>query len=147
MATTQKKMKKLLLMATMLLTFGFVNAQTKKSPPKAYMNYTISKSGNNQDARNLSSDEVNINLYINDLIIDTYIDYGSGEYSKEDMALYLASDISQKTYTISILNESQIVVSLILFFEGEERQIWNRTYSMNIDNKWSKTKCEGGCEN
>ena len=141
-------MKKLILFLVVLnlITFG-QTAQTKKSLPKAYMKYTISKSGNNQDARNLSSDEVNINLYINDLIIDTYIDYGSGEYSKEDMALYLASDISQKTYTISILNESQIVVSLILFFEGEERQIWNRTYSMNIDNKWSKTKCEGDCEN
>ena len=61
------------------------------------------------------------------------------------MALYLQSDMSQKTYQISILNESQIVVSRILFFDGEERQIWKRTYSMNIDNKWSKSKCEGDC--
>ena len=139
-------MKNLLILTTMLLTFGFANAQTKNSSPKAYMSYTVSKSENGQDARNLTNDEGNINLYINDLIIDTYIDYGSGEYSKEDMALYLQSDLSQKTYTISILNESQIVVSLILFFDGEERQIWNRTYSMNIDKKWSKSKCEGDCE-
>lgn len=139
-------MKKLLILTTMLLTFGFANAQTKKSPPKAYMSYTVSKSENGQDSRNLTNDEVNINLYINDLKIDNYIGFGSGEYSKEDMALYLQSDLSQKTYTISILNESQIVVSLILFFDGEERQIWNRTYSLNIDNKWSKSKCEGDCE-
>ena len=140
------KMKQFILIVTLLLTIGFANAQTKKSPTKAYITYTISKSENSQDARNLTNDEVKINLYINDLIIDTYIDYGSGEYSKEDMALYLQSDLSQKTYTISILNESHIVVSLILFFDGEQRQIWNRTYSMNIDNKWSKPKCEGDCE-
>ena len=139
-------MKKLLfiLLTISLITFG-QTAQTKKSLPKAYMKYTISKSENGKDARNLSNDEIKINFYINDLIIDTYIDFGSGKYSKEDMALYLQSDMSQKTYQISILNESQIVVSLILFFDGEERQIWNRTYSMKIDNKWSKSKCEGDC--
>jgi hypothetical protein len=140
-------MKQFILTATLLITIGFAQAQSQNIEPKVYLTYSISKPVNSQDARDLSSDEIKINLHINDLIIDTYIDYGSGEYSKEDRALYLASDISQKTYTISILNESQIVVSLILFLEGEEHQIWNRTYSMNIDNKWRKTKCEGECDN
>jgi hypothetical protein len=139
-------MKHLLLLATMLLTIGFTNAQTKESSPEVYMEYTIVKSENGQDARNLRNDEVKINLYIDDLIIDTYTNFGSGEYSKEDMALYLASDLSQKTYQISVITESQIAVSLILFFEGEDLQSWNRTYSKNMDNKWIESKCEGDCE-
>jgi hypothetical protein len=87
-----------------------------------------------------------INLFIDDSIADSYTDFGSGEYSKEEMTLYLQSDISQKTYAIKIINEYQAIVSLIIFFDGEEREIWKKTYSTNGVQKWSKTKCEGDCE-
>ena len=122
------------------------NSKSLVSQPKVYLNYKISKIEKGQDARNLSNDEVKINLYINDKIVDNYIDYGSGEFSKEDMALYLQSDISEKTYQISILDETNIVVTRILFFDGNETQIWKRSYSINIENKWVETKCEGECK-
>ena len=122
------------------------NSKSLVSQPKVYLNYKISKIEKGQDARNLSNDEVKINLYINDEIVDSYIDYGSGEFSKEDMALYLQSDMSQKTYQISILDEKNIVVTRILFFDGNETQIWKRSYSINIENKWVETKCEGECK-
>ena len=122
------------------------NSNSLVSQPKVYLNYKISKIEKGQDARNLSNDEVKINLYINDEIVDSYIDYGSGEFSKEDMALYLQSDMSQKTYQISILDEKNIVVTRILFFDGNETQIWKRSYSINIENKWVETKCEGECK-
>jgi hypothetical protein len=40
--------------------------------------------------------------------------------------LYLQSDISQKTYTIQILNDTQVVIAYILFFEGGDREIWKK---------------------
>jgi len=123
-----------------------IESLNKSLQPSVYLTYKISQFDKDQDARNLSNDEIKISLYINDLIIDTYTDYGSGEYSKEDMSLYLASDMSQKTYSISIINEHQIVVYYTLFFDGEERKIWNRTYSMLKDNNWSESVCEGDCE-
>jgi len=138
-------MKQFILMATILLPILFTNAQTNKSLPKVYMTKSITKLENGNDARNLSNDELNINLIINNLIIDTFTDFGSGEYSEEDMSFYLQSEISQKTYIISILNESQMSLSYILFFDGEEREVWKKTYSINLDHKWSKSKCEGDC--
>jgi len=139
-------MKQFIITATILLSINFTNAQTNKSIPRVYMTKSITKLENGNDARNLSNDEVNINLIINDLIIDTFTDFGSGEYSKEDMSFYLQSEMSQKTYIISILNESQMSLSYILLFDGEEREVWNKTYSINIDHKWSKLKCEGDCK-
>jgi hypothetical protein len=139
------KIKLFFLIPIMLLTISSVFTQTENSMPKVNMNYSIIKVIHGQDARDLSNNEVSIKLYINDEIIDEYTSFGSGEYWKEDMTFYLESDYSQKYYKISILNKSQILVSLNLFIDGEEQLVWNKTYSINSNNKWSKSKCDGNC--
>ena len=139
------KIKLFFLIPIMLLTISSVFTQTENSMPKVNMNYSIIKVIHGQDARDLSNNEVSIKLYINDEIIDEYTNFGSGEYWKEDMTFYLESDYSQKYYKISILNKSQILVSLNLFIDGEEQLVWNKTYSIKSNNKWSKSKCDGNC--
>ena len=131
------------------LTIFFFNidntfSQTDISMPKVNMRYSVLKIKDGQDSRDLSNNEIKISFYINDVRIDEYNDFGSGSYSKEEMTFYLESDISQKYYTISIINKSQILVSYMLYFEGEERLIWKNTYSLN-NNKWVKSKCDGDC--
>lgn len=117
-------MKYTLITAFLILGIGFVNA--KNNPPKVYLSYSIINNTDNQEATNLSSDETAVILNINNIKIDTYIDYGSGEYIEEDLSLYLQSDISQKTYTIQILNDTQVVIAYILFFESGDREIWKK---------------------
>lgn len=137
-------MKYTLITAFLILNIGFVNA--KNNPPKVYLSYSITNNTGNQETTNLSSDEIAVNLYINNVKIDTYIDYGSGEYIEEDLSLYLQSDISQKTYTIQILNDTEVNITYILFFEGEGREVWKKTYSVSDQNYWTISQCEGNCE-
>jgi len=123
-----------------------IESLNKSALPSVYLTYTIIQSNTDPDDAIYSSDEIKIYLYSNDLIIDTYTDYGAGDYSTEYMTLYLRSDVSQKYYSISIINEHQIVVSYSLNIEGEEQEVWNRTYSMLRDNNWSESLCEGDCQ-
>jgi len=134
-----------ILSTILFFNIGCVYSQTNSSIPKVYMRHSLLKIKDGQDARNLSNNEIKINFYVNDIIIDDYTDFGSGSFSKEEMTFYLESDISQKYYMISIINATQILVSKTLYFEGEERMIWNKTYTL-INNKWIKSKCEGDCD-
>jgi hypothetical protein len=118
-----------------------------KEPSRAFISSELVKNINGQDARNLSNDERRINFYINDLLIDTYFDFGAGEYSSEKMEYYLQSDLSQKTYSIRRTDSLQLyIVTLTLFFDGEERKVWDKTYFLNSYNQWVKEKCEGECD-
>ena len=73
-------------------------------------------------------------------VMDCYVITGQ-EIDDEGVRSY-----SGNIKSFSILNESQMSLSYILLFDGEEREVWNKTYSINIDHKWSKLKCEGDCK-
>jgi hypothetical protein len=104
------------------------------------------KNVSGQDARSLSNNEVKINFYIGDYLTDSYFDFGSGEFSSEDLSYYLQSDLSQKTYQIKKNNNSTYSVTLTLFFEGEERVLWEKQYVLDANYLWIKSNCKGDCD-
>jgi hypothetical protein len=104
------------------------------------LTYNAINASKGQDARNGSNDEIIVKLYANNVKIDSYSDFGSGEYSEEEMSLFLSSDISEKTYKINVLNDSKITVSYVLILQGDEKENWIYTYVKDKNNKWNKIK-------
>ncbi|MFN6040218.1 MAG: hypothetical protein ACK452_17230 [Bacteroidota bacterium] len=133
-------MKKITLSIIIILIILVLNAQQKKLTPKFYLTYNAINASKGQDARNGSNDEIIVKLYANNVKIDSYSDFGSGEYSEEEMSLFLSSDISEKTYKINVLNDSKITVSYVLILQGEEKENWIYTYVKDKNNKWNKIK-------
>lgn len=124
-----------------------VNRKDKQKNPtkKVFFSHQVSKSISGQDARNLSSDEVEISVYIDDERIDLYKDFGSVDYNEDNTILYVYSDISEKMYVLELVNESQVNVKKIAFFDGEEMLDWSKSYVVDSNNKWKRLKCEGNC--
>lgn len=125
-----------------------VNRKDKQINPtkKVFFSHKVSKSISGQDARNLSSDEVEISVYIDDERIDLYKDFGSVDYNEDNTILNVYSDISEKTYVLELVNESQVNVKKIAFLDGEEMLDWSKSYVVDSNNKWKRLKCEGNCK-
>lgn len=91
--------------------------------------------------------ETKLIFSINDVVIDEYLEFGDVMIEKDEdgnVHAFFASDISQKTISTEIVNSNKILVKNLLFFDGEERELWVREY-MKVNGAWKFVKCEGEC--
>jgi hypothetical protein len=116
-------MKNLILIFIAFLLFENANSQNL---PQVSLECVIVKAEAGQDESYGSNDEVKINLYIDGLILDSYFSYGTCDYYEDSKTLYVNSDISEKSYEISVLNDYQIEVAHFSFFEGMETEVWKK---------------------
>jgi hypothetical protein len=122
-----------------------VNNSQKTQQKKFFFSHKVTKSVSSQDERNQSNDEVEISVYIGEVKVDKFNDFGSVDYNEDNTILYVYSDISEKTYVLELVNESQVNVKKIAFFDGEEMLDWSKSYVVDSNNKWKRLKCEGNC--
>jgi hypothetical protein len=122
-----------------------VNNSQKTQQKKFFFSHKVTESISSQDERNQSNDEVEISVYIGEVKVDKFNDFGSVDYNEDKTVLYVFSEISEKTYTLEWANESQVQVKKTVFFDGEERLDWTKSYVVESNNKWKCSKCQGNC--
>lgn len=96
----------------------------------------------NYKVQNKAEDEIAVLFYIENHLIATFIDYGTGESDCGGLRLY--SEISQKSYLIEIVNNKTIKLRYETYFDGEQSEVWVRTY-IQENEKWKQSKCDGEC--
>lgn len=110
------------------------------TPNAKVLAYKTKKSTQNSEQ---SDAEQDVFFYIDDVTVAKFKDFG--EASSDEEGLYLASDISQKSYLIEIVNNKTIKLRYETYFEGEQSEVWVRTYIREND-KWKQSKCDGECK-
>lgn len=122
-----------------------VKSEVNSPEKKVFFSHKVKKTAGGKDARALSNNEVEISVYIGDVLIDSYQDFGGVDYDENKTNLFVYSDIAEKNYMLKVFSESQIEVTSVIYFEGEERENWRKTYTLDSNGKWKRTKCQGNC--
>lgn len=100
----------------------------------------------NQDQRYGSDSESMVELYINNIKVDEYKEYGDGDLLENGKQANLNSEISERIYTIPFENETTVKINLMIIFEGEEKDQWTKTYTKINAGKWELNNCKGYCD-
>lgn len=99
-----------------------------------------------QDQRYGSDSESMVELYIDNIKVDEYKEYGDGDLLENGKQVNLNSEISDKIYTIPYENETTVKINLVIFFEGEEIVQWTKIYTKTNAGKWELANCQGNCD-
>lgn len=100
----------------------------------------------NQDARVGTDSESLVELYIDNTKVDAYKEWGDGDLFEEGTQANLNSEMSEKIYTIPVIEQDMIEVKMTMIFEGEEKDQWTKTYTKNDSGNWTLTNCKGECD-
>jgi hypothetical protein len=125
-----------------------ITSETKESLPKVSFEVKILSKNNLQEGTHGDNSETELIFNIDGAKVDSFKEFGTVEIETDEngnVHAYYASDLSQNTISSEIIDGNTILLSKVLFFDGEERSIWSRTYTKS-NGKWDKSKCEGECE-
>ena len=125
-----------------------ITTETKESLPKLSFEVKILSKSNLQDGTHGDNSETELIFNIDGATEDSFNEFGAAEIETDEngnIHAYYASDLSQNTISSEIIDGNTILLSKVLFFDGEERSIWSRTYTKS-NGKWDMSKCEGECE-
>jgi hypothetical protein len=125
-----------------------ITFETKESLPKVSFEVKILSKNNLQQGTHGDNSETELIFKIDGAKVDSFQEFGAVEIEtdeNENVHAYYASDLSQNTISSEIIDGNTILLSKVLFFDGEERSIWSRTYTKS-NGKWELSKCEGECE-
>ena len=128
-----------------------LSAQAEEIPkaPKNTMNFVLKtlKKGEATDARGASNSEIQIKLLANKKLVATYVDFGDASVYRDgnDISVSLRSGISEKSFTATAEGQNQINVSKDMFFMGEDKHIWSKSYRFSKTKGWVLHSCTGDC--
>lgn len=125
-----------------------IAAETKKSLPTLGFEVKQLKGNTLSEGTHGDNSEMELIFSIDSKPIDSFEEFGQVDIEKDEngnLNAYYASDLSQVTISAEVIDENRIVLSKTLFFDGEERSIWTRTYSKS-DDTWKMAQCEGECD-
>ena len=125
-----------------------ITAGSQKSSPKLGFEVKTVKGNNLQEGTHGDNSEIELIFSVEGTQVDSFKEFGQIDIENvEDgnLTAYFASDLSQVTISTEIINDKKNLVTKLLFFDGEERIIWVRTY-INSNGQWLMSKCTGECE-
>ena len=128
---------------------SFYNSQeVSQTLPKLKFEIKTLKANNLQAGTHGDNAERELLLIIDGIKADSFLEFGRADIDKDEagnLCVYYASDLSQVTIRSKIISSNNITVSRALFFDGEQRNTWKKTYSKS-NGTWKMIKCVGECQ-
>ncbi len=79
--------------------------------------------------------------------VDSYKEFGTPELNKDKDQIYLTSEMSEKTYELTIVNANKVLVKYHFFCSECEQQDkeHEKIYTRELNGKWKFDSCKGDC--
>jgi len=79
-------------------------------------------------------------------LVDSYQDFGDGDLFENGTQANLNSEMSEKIFTIQKSDSTIVKIIKVYIYEGEENEVWVKTYKRNTSRKWELSGCKGKCK-